>query len=56
MATYPSILAWKILWAEEPGGLHFLGCQRVEHDQAQVTCSFRHQISKVFSNSLQSKS
>ena len=22
MATHPSILAWEILWTEEPGGLH----------------------------------
>ena len=22
MATHSNILAWKILWAEEPGGLH----------------------------------
>ena len=22
MATHPSILAWSIPWAEEPGGLH----------------------------------
>ena len=25
MATYSSILAWRILWAEEPGGLQFTG-------------------------------
>ena len=29
MAT--SILAWKIPWTEEPGGLQFMGC-RVRHD------------------------
>ena len=27
MATYPSILAWKIPWTEEPGGLWFMGSQ-----------------------------
>ena len=27
-----SILAWKIPWAEEPGGLQFIGPQRVGHD------------------------
>ena len=27
MATYSSILAWKIPWAEEPGGLHSKGSQ-----------------------------
>ena len=29
-----SILAWKIPWTEEPGGLQFMGSQRVEHDLA----------------------
>ena len=32
MATHSSILAWKILWAEEPGGLQCIGLQRVRHD------------------------
>ena len=35
MATHSSILAWKILWMEEPGGLgglQSMGSQRVGHD------------------------
>ena len=32
MATHSSILAWKITWMEEPGGLHPMGSQRVGHD------------------------
>jgi len=32
MATHPSILAWKILWKEGPGGLQCMGLQRVGHD------------------------
>ena len=32
MATYSSILAWRIPWTEEPGGLQFMGSQRVEYD------------------------
>ena len=32
MATHSSILAWKIPWAEEPGGLQSTGSQRVGHD------------------------
>ena len=32
MATHSSIFAWRIPWTEEPGGLHFIGLQRVEHD------------------------
>ena len=29
MATHSSILAWRIPWTEEPGGLQSLGLQRV---------------------------
>ena len=32
MATHSSILAWEILWTEEPGGLQSMGPQRVGHD------------------------
>ena len=32
MATHSSILAWKIPWTEEPGGLQSMGSQRVRHD------------------------
>ena len=28
MATHSSILAWKTPWAEEPGGLQFMGFQK----------------------------
>ena len=31
MATHSSILAWRIPWAEEPGGLQSMGLQRVGH-------------------------
>ena len=34
MATHSSILAWEILWMEEPGGLQSMGSQRVGHDWA----------------------
>ena len=35
MATYSSILAWKIPWTEEPSGLHTVrGVARVGHDLA----------------------
>ena len=30
--THSSILAWKIPWVEEPGGLQSIGLQRVRHD------------------------
>ena len=32
MATHSSILAWRIPRTEEPGGLQFMGSQRVGHD------------------------
>ena len=32
MAIYPSILAWKIPWTEEPSGLQSIGSQRVGRD------------------------
>ena len=31
-ATHSSILAWRIPWTEEPGGLQFMGSQKVGHD------------------------
>ena len=31
-ATHPSILAWRIPWTEEPGGLQSIGSPRVGHD------------------------
>ena len=37
MATHSSILAWKISWTEEPGGLQSMGSQRVGHDWAANT-------------------
>ena len=32
MAAHSSILAWKIPWAEEPGGLQSVKLLRVRHD------------------------
>ena len=32
MATHSSILAWRIPWTAEPGGLQSTGSQRVRHD------------------------
>ena len=32
MATHSSLLAWRIPWAEEPGGLQSMGSQRIKHD------------------------
>ena len=32
MATHSSVLAWRIPWTEEPGGLQSMGLQGVGHD------------------------
>ena len=32
MGTHSSILAWRVPWTEEPGGLQSTGSQRVGHD------------------------
>ena len=55
MATHSSILAWRIPWMEEPGGLQSTGSQRVGHDWATslthsqgcttITTIWKHQFS-----------
>ena len=37
MATHSSILAWRVPWTEEPGGLQSMGLQRVGHDWVNNT-------------------
>ena len=32
MTIHSSILAWRIPWTEEPGGLQYIGSERVRHD------------------------
>ena len=39
MAPYSSILAWRTLWTEEPGGLQSMGSRRVGHDCSDLACS-----------------
>ena len=34
MAPHSNVLAWKIPWTEDPGGLQFMGLQRIRHDLA----------------------
>ena len=38
MATHSSVLAWRIPWTEEPGGLQPIGSQRVRHDHSNLAC------------------
>ena len=49
MATHSSILAWRIPWTEEPGGLQSTGSQRVGHDWA--TEDTQPSVSGIFRNS-----
>ena len=35
MATHSSVLAWRIPWTEEPGGLQSMGSQRVRDDMTK---------------------
>ena len=37
MATHSSILAWRIPWTEEPGGLQSIGLQRVRYDWERLS-------------------
>ena len=42
MATHSSVLAWRIPWTEEPGGLQSMGSQRVRHDRETNTHTQTH--------------
>ena len=37
VATCSSVLAWRVPWTEGPGGLQFMGSQRVGHDRSDLT-------------------
>ena len=47
MAARSSILAWRILWTEEPGGLQSTGPQRVGHDSETKQQGYEFQASEV---------
>ena len=36
MVTHSNILAWEIPWTEEPGGLQYVGSQKIRHDLARM--------------------
>ena len=40
-ATHSTILAWKIPWAEEPGGQQSTGLRRVRHNWSDLACTIR---------------
>ena len=45
MAAHSSILAWKMPWTEEPGGLQSRGSQRVRQDWAHMACCVKGALS-----------
>ena len=47
MATHSSILASRIPWTEEPGGLHAMGYQRIRHDGLTNTFTFHFQNNRT---------
>ena len=40
MATYTSILAWRIPWTEESGWLQFTKSRRVRQDYSDLACIY----------------
>ena len=44
MAPDSSIFAWKLPWAEDPGGLQSIGLQRVRHDQNNLAHMSRYKL------------
>ena len=42
MATHSSVLAWRIPWTEEPGGLQSMGLQRVRLGNSATTMEIHH--------------
>ena len=42
MATHSSILAWRIQWTEEPGGLQSMAYQRARRDLAGMHAPFQY--------------
>ena len=45
MAAHSSILAWRIPWTEEPGGLQFIGLRRVGHNWSDLALTLSLSVS-----------
>ena len=52
MATHSSILAWKIPWREDPGGLQFVGKEPDITKQLSTTLNEPHNIEALHSRNL----
>ena len=50
MVTHSSILAWRIPWTEEPGGLQTMGLQRVRHNRATNTSLLASLVTQTVKN------
>ena len=50
VATHSSIIAWKILWTEEPGELQSMGSQTVGHDWVTNTYLLTYLLTYSFTN------
>ena len=48
MATHSSIRAWRVPWTEEPGGLQFIGSQRVRHEAAEHAPTCKVSVPEVY--------
>ena len=48
MATHSSILSWRILWAEELGGLQSMDLKRVGHKRSTWACRIHLKLNKVY--------
>ena len=53
MATHSSILAWRIPWTEEPGGLQSIGSQRCGHNWSHLARSMHKQLIHAHTHPLQ---
>ena len=47
MVTHSSVLAWRIPWTEEPGGLQSTGSLRVEHDSGSLACTLHRVLAQA---------
>ena len=46
MVTHSSILAWRVPWTEEPGGLQSIESRRITHDCSDLVCKHVHRWGK----------
>ena len=52
--THSRMLAWRIPWTEEPGGLQPIALQRVRHDGCDLACTHAHHYTATTTGKIQS--